>query len=138
MCSSDLAISPDGAVHWKIVGFDQALLEPVCMASLLRYDWPAGNQPGHILFSNPDNLEQTMTTWALDRKRLTIKLSHDDGRTWPVAKVLEPGPAGYSALARLAGGTILCLYECDQVNHMCDDRYLRLARFDRQWLEAAE
>jgi sialidase-1 len=133
-----VAISPDGAVNWKIVGFDQALLEPVCMASLLRYDWPAGDQPGHILFSNPDNVEQTMTTWALDRKRLTIKLSRDDGQTWPVAKVLESGPAGYSALARLADGTILCLYECDIVKHMCDDRYLRLARFNRGWLDAAE
>ena len=79
-----------------------------------------------------------MATWALDRKRLAIKLSRDDGRTWPVSKVLEPGPAGYSALARLADGTILCLYECDIVNHMCDDRYLRLARFDLGWLEAAE
>jgi sialidase-1 len=133
-----VAISPDGASRWQDFHFDEALLEPICMASLLRYDWPAGDQPGRILFSNPDNLEQTMTTWALDRKRLTIKLSRDDGRTWPVSKVLEPGPAGYSALARLADGTILCLYECDQVESMCDDRYLRLARFNLQWLDSHE
>ena len=133
-----VACSPDGFSRWSGYRFDQALLEPICMASLLRYDWPSGDQPGHILFSNPDNLEQTMAPWALDRKSLTIKLSCDDGQTWPVAKVLEPGPAGYSALARLADGTILCLYECDQVTGMGDDRYLRLARFNPQWLEASE
>lgn len=132
-----VACSPDGARNWQIVGFDQALVEPICMASLLRDAWPAGDQPGRILFSNPDNLDRTMAAWALDRKRLTIKLSCDDGQTWPVAKVLEPGPAGYSALGRLADGTILCLYECDQVAHMCDNRYLRLARFDMEWLDGS-
>jgi sialidase-1 len=133
-----VAVSPDGYSGWEGFRFDQSLMEPICMASLLRCDWPAGEEPGSILFSNPDTLEQTMADWALDRKLLTIKLSRDDGRTWPVSQVLEPGPAGYSALACLADGTILCLYECDQVAHMCDDRYLRLARFNPQWLESSE
>jgi sialidase-1 len=133
-----VAVSPDGYSGWEGFRFDQSLMEPICMASLLRCDWPAGEEPGSILFSNPDTLEQTMADWALDRKLLTIKLSRDDGRTWPVSKVLEPGPAAYSALARLADGTILCLYECDQVAHMGDNRYLRLARFNPQWLESPE
>lgn len=69
-------------------------------------------------------------------RRLTVKLSLDDGQTWPVAKVLEEGPSAYSALAVLADGTILCLYECDILTRMGDDRYLRLARFDMEWLTA--
>ena len=132
------AISPDGATGWGGHRWDQTLLEPVCMASLIRRDWPTDGQPGHILFSNPDNLEQTMTQWALDRKRLTVKLSRDDGQTWPDAKVLEQGPSGYSALAVLPDGTILCLYEADIVTRMCDDRYIRLARFDLDWLTKEE
>ncbi len=130
------AISPDGATGWNGQRWDKALLEPVCMASLLRYDWPANGQPGRILFSNPDNLEQTMTHWACDRKRLTVKMSLDDGQTWPVARLLEEGPSAYSALARLADGTILCLYECGAGTHMCDTGCLRLARFDLDWLLA--
>jgi len=37
-------------------------------------------------------------------------------------------------LTRLSDGTILCLYEADIVAGMCDDRYLRLARFNLAWL----
>jgi sialidase-1 len=129
-----VAVSLDGVSRWQVRGFDEALLEPVCMASLLRYDWPGPVRPGRLIFANPDNLERTMVAWACDRKRLTVKLSRDDGRTWPVAKVLEPGPAGYSDLARLADGTVLLLYECGIVERMCDDRCLRLARFDMAWL----
>ncbi len=133
-----VAVSPDGISHWTYQGFDQALLEPICMASLIRYDWPMAGRPGHILFANPDNLDKTMAEWALDRKRLTVKLSRNDGQTWPASKVLEEGPSGYSDLAVLADGTILCVYECDIVKHMCDDRYLRLARFELDWLTKRE
>ena len=141
-----IAVSPDGDANWSGHRWDAALLDPVCMGSLLRYDWPAADRPGHILFTNPDNLERTMTRGNgrlinppnCDRKRLTVKCSADDGRTWPVSKVIEEGPSGYSALARLTDGTILCLYEADIVSGMCDDRYLRLARFDLDWLMAGE
>ena len=109
------------------------------MASLLRTDWPKAGQPGRILFANPDNLENELIppggNLAHDRKRLTVKLSYDDGGTWPVSRILEAGPAGYSDLACLRDGTVLCLYECDIVDRMCDDRYLRLARFDRNGIE---
>lgn len=129
-----IATSPNGIGDWEMVGFDEALLEPICMASLLRYDWPDEGRAGRLLFANPANLEQTMASWACDRKRLTVRLSDDDGRTWPISRVLEAGPAGYSDLALLPAGTILCLYECGIVERMCDDRCLRLARFSLEWL----
>jgi len=140
-----VVLSRDGVSGWESAAFDQALLEPVCMASLLRYSWSEGKERGQCLFTNPDNLERTMeTAWGpirppnCDRKRLTVKLSRDDGHTWPVSRVLEPGPAGYSDLAKLPDDTILCLYECDNVAGMFDDRYLRLARFDLDWLLSGE
>jgi len=120
-----IAVSPDGVSGWRYRGFDQALLEPVCMGSLLRSKWPVASEPGCLIFANPDNLERTMTTRSYDRKRLTVKMSMDDGKTWPMSEVLEPGPSGYSDLAQLADGTLLCLYECD--NH-----YLRLARINKK------
>jgi sialidase-1 len=136
-----VAVSPDGVRDWRVLGFDPALLDPICMASMLRYDWPAvGSGPaGRILFANPDNLENLMTPQQRfrDRKRLTVKGSLDDGRTWPVSRVIESGPAGYSDLGRLADGTILCLYECGQVERMFDDRYVMLASFDPDWLTGA-
>lgn len=133
-----IAVSPDGVSGWSGHRWDEALLDPVCMGSLRRYDWPEGGHPGHLLFTNPDNLENEMVppggNLAHDRKRLTIKVSADDGQTWPWSRILEEGPAGYSALAVLDDGTALCLYEADIVTRMCDDRYVRLARFDLDWV----
>ncbi len=129
-----IAISPDGVSGWSEPYFDDALLEPICMASLVRYRWPTEDELGCVVFANPDNLERTMAKWACDRKRLTIKLSYDDCQTWPVSKVLEEGPSGYSDLAVLPDGTIFCLYECGIVDRMADDKYLMLARFDLEWL----
>lgn len=131
-------VSPDGVSGWHSHAWQEQLLEPVCMACMLRVDWPQETRPGRILFSNPDNLENELippgNNLAHDRKRLTVKASLDDGITWPVSKVIEAGPSGYSALAMLRDGTVLCLYEADIVTRMCDDRYLRLARFDMDWI----
>jgi sialidase-1 len=63
-----------------------------------------------------------------------VKLSYDECQTWPVSKVLEEGPAGYSDLAVAANGTILCLYERGVLGGMADTRYLTLARFSLGWL----
>ncbi len=37
-------------------------------------------------------------------------------------------------LAVLSDGTILCLCEAEIVSRMGDDRYIRMARFDLEWL----
>lgn len=128
------AISPDGVANWSSFRWDEALLEPICMASMVRHSWPTPDGPGIILFANPDNLEKEFATWAYDRKRVSVKLSYDDGETWPVSRVLEDGPSGYSDLQVLPDGTVLCFYECGRVTDGGDDRSVRLARFDLDWL----
>ena len=70
-----------------------------------------------------------------DRKNLTLRLSEDDCQSWSHSRVLESGPAGYSDLAVLQDGTVLCFYECDIVERIHDDRYVRLARFDLDWVK---
>lgn len=138
-----IAVSPDGASDWQIRGFDPVVNEPVCMASLIRQSWTSSTEPGRILFVNPDTLDKEMRRVIdpnpeskphCDRKNLTVRLSEDDCQSWTRSRVLEPGPAGYSDLAILPDGTILCLYECDIVERIHDDRYLRLARFDLEWV----
>jgi len=62
-------------------------------------------------------------------------LSYDEGHTWPVSKVLEPGISGYADLAVGPGGTIYCLYEHGGVEgNAFDSAYLTLARFNLEWL----
>jgi hypothetical protein len=42
---------------------------------------------------------------------MTVRLSLDEGKIWPVAKLLHVGPSAYSDLAVLPDGTICWLYE---------------------------
>jgi len=133
-----IAISPDGARDWSEPVFDDALLEPVCMGSLLRLRQPDADGQGVYLFANPDNLENELTppgrNLAHDRKRLTVKRSRDDCASWPASRVLEEGPSGYSDLTEAADGTILCIYELGMLGHMTDPAAVCVAQFDQKWL----
>lgn len=135
-----VAFSPDGATRWTRPVFDEQLKEPICMASLCRLSEKGKQDRDRILFANPDNLlrngKEGVPGKARDRKNLTVKLSYDEGKTWPVARVLEPGTSGYSDLAVGPGGTIYCLYErgsTDGKDHFAT-RTLTLARFNLEWL----
>src|SRR5581483_6374777 len=92
-----------------------------------------------LLFANPDNLDAGKAEPPLRmhrRKNLTVKLSYDEGKTWPVSRVLEPGTSGYSDLAVGPAGAIYCLYErgsTDGKDHFAT-RTLTVARFNLEWL----
>lgn len=133
-----ICISPDGATNWQIEKWDDALLEPVCMASLLKLSQTSANGCNYIVFANPDNLENDLTppgkNLAHDRKRLTVKLSPNDCNGWSHARVLEAGPSGYSDMAQAADGAILCLYEDGMLDRMTDTAAVTVARFDLDWI----
>ena len=114
------------------VRLDKALAEPVCMAGLLRW---GGEKSATILFSNPQP-----PGGGRQRRNLTVLLSNDDGATWPVARTLDAGPAGYSDLAALPDGTVLCLYErgVEENGTVVQSRRLTLARFDLNWLRQGD
>ena len=65
------------------------------------------------------------------RRNLTLSVSSDNGKTWPVSRLIHKGPAAYSDLAVLKNGDILCLFECGK-----EFRYetLTLARFNLAWI----
>jgi sialidase-1 len=111
------AESRDGGLTWSADAHDPMLIEPICQAAFIRY--PADDL---VLFSNPASLE---------RKSLTVRLSKDGGRTWPVAKVVFEKAAAYSSLGVLADGSIGLLYENGD-----ESPYERLtyARFRLEWL----
>jgi sialidase-1 len=75
--------SKDGAKGWITPRFDDALLEPICMAGLVRYSFQSGGR-NRILFSNPDNLSRAdgkeRPGGSRDRKNLSLKLSYDEGQ----------------------------------------------------------
>ena len=118
--------SRDGGSTWSPVQWHADVPEPACcQGSAIRYT--ATGCPGRapILLANPA---------GPSRERLTIRLSHDDCRTWSAGRVLHPGPSAYSDLALLPDGGVLCLYERGTAH---PNETLSLARFNLAWLTAA-
>ena len=128
--------SPDGATNWSTPKFDDALLEPICMGGIVRYHH---NSQSLILFSNPHNLEggregKPEPGKSRARKNVSVKISRDEGQTWPVNKLLEDGPSMYSDLAVTKSGTILCFYGRGTKPGFAGEA-LTLARFNLEWLQ---
>ncbi len=120
-----VATSRDGGLSWSSVKLDETLIEPVCQASMVRYSWPEQGNKSRILFSNPASTK---------RERMTVRVSYDEGDTWPVNKLIHAGPAAYSSLVGLPDQTIGCLFECGQTNAY---ETISFATFSLDWLEAA-
>jgi sialidase-1 len=122
-----LTTSADGATAWSSPEFHPQLWEPICMASITSHP----SKSGMLIFSNPHSLGldkdgKEIPAGRGKRQNLSIKLSRDDGRSWPLSKTLEAGPSAYSDLAVRTDGTVLCLYEGDNT--------IRCARFNLEWL----
>ena len=129
-----ISTSMDGATHWTKPVYDDGLFEPICAAGLIRY--PARNgQPAALLFSNPDSSALPHTGTHYPRQRLTVRASYDEGRSWTASNLIDPGISGYSDLAVLQDGTILCLYESAATNgSQGDPVHITLARFTMSWV----
>lgn len=112
-----VAISSDGGETFPSPVPDEALVEPVCQASILGI-------VGHnnLVFSNPASTR---------REHMTVRLSTDGGTTWAYENVLHTGPSAYSCLAQRQDGTLACLYEKGLKNPY---ETIALARFSRDWL----
>lgn len=100
-----IAYSSDNGESWTHPVFDDELSDPICQASIIRYD------ANRILFSNPNppvSLERG------PREQMTVRLSNDDGQTWAEELLIYEGPSAYSSLAKIPNGKIGLLYEKDK------------------------
>lgn len=118
-----VSISKDGATGWSKVKLVPDLYEPICMASILRLRDNYG-----IVFASPNPVGLGEPEKSRKRANLTLRLSQDEGETWPTTKVLHAGASAYSDLAQGPDGTIYCLYERDGHNIVC-------ASFLPKWLK---
>jgi sialidase-1 len=132
-----VTVSADGATHWSEPRFDEALVEPICMGSLLRLSTKRTGDRDRILFVNPNNLSRAdgkvSPGKSRDRRNLTVRLSYDEGTSWPASKSVEAGWSAYSDMGLAADGTILCFYGRSEKSDFAGDR-LTLARFNLEWL----
>ena len=120
-----VSMSEDGGATWSPLRHDAALVEPSCHADLRSVAaGQAGNARPLLIFSNPAH--PPIPDWDQGRRRMTVKLSLDGGKTWPHAKRLHEGPSSYSSLTVLRDGTVLCLFEGGAAHRR---EWIRLARF---------
>lgn len=101
------ALSYDGGLSWTEPRPVDELVEPVCQASMIRHDRFKLNQESILLFLNP----ASTTT----RHNMSIRISEDDGKTWPYIQTLNTGPSAYSSMVELPG-QVGILYEAGESN----------------------
>ena len=73
------------------------------------------------MFSNPAHVT--------NRENMAVRLSYDEGQTWPVYRVIDTGPVAYSCLAVLPDGSIGLLYEAAPL-----ETNTVFTRFSLDWL----
>lgn len=133
-----VSYSADGISNWSKPVFDDQLFEPVCMASMIRIS-EKNKRAGRILFVNPDSRNNAVSirqTLKINKPRenLTAKLSYDEGKTWPVQKVLYELGAGYSDIAVDNNGMIYCLVEVRESRDNVWKYKMIVRRFNLKWL----
>ncbi len=105
-----IGLSQDGSATWKETYFDPQLPDPICQGSILTIAQKKGLFT--LAFSNAADTK--------NRDNLTIRISKDDGRTWPISIPIENGAAAgespkdftaYSDLVSLDSKNIGIVYE---------------------------
>jgi len=90
----------------------KGLIEPSCNGSLLRFDYQDGGEQKHVLiFANPHSQQR--------RDHHTLKVSFDEGMTWPEEYHLlldVGGGAGYPSLTRIDDRHVGLVYEGSQAH----------------------
>ena len=110
--------SSDGGSSWSSIAHHVGMPERSCQGSLVRVGKNA------IVVAHPSD------TGA--RRVLTVRLSRDEAKTWPVSRVAEVGPAAYSDMATNRSGDVLLAYEGDNY------KTVKLVRFNLAWLTAGK
>lgn len=114
--------SKNGGKTWGPVTYHKDLPCVGCQNGLTRYSFASDKSKGgkgRILFSAPK---------GPGRSNGIIKMSYDDGKSWPVEKSVGPGPFAYSTMCPLKPGYVGLLYESDGGNN------IRFAKISIAWL----
>jgi sialidase-1 len=133
-----ISYSKNGISGWTKPAFDNDLFEPVCMASLIRVTGRPDDKP-RLIFVNPDSRNNQLQVRKNSkvnkpRENVTARLSYDEGKTWPVHKVLHARGSGYSDLAVDKKGMIFCLYEIRDGDDNDWIYRMVIRRFNIEWL----
>lgn len=126
---SDNVPSTTEAVSWTQKTTSTAsswaeMVEPACNGDIVRY---TSTLDGY----DKDRILHTLPNDGVNRQNLTMFLSYDEGRTWPVKKSICPTGSAYSSIAILEDGTIGVYAE---ENYNTDKYSTYFMNFSLDWL----
>lgn len=103
-----VAFSNDGGAKWDTTYFDKNLPDPICQGSIISI----GKRKGKNVLAFVNAADTKV------RNNLTVRISFDEGKTWPVSQVIakdynREDYAAYSDIVVLDKRTIGILYELD-------------------------
>lgn len=122
-----VAISTDGGATYSAVTADAELPDPTNNASITRLhpDAAEGSADAKkLIFTNANNGANS------SRVNGAVRLSCDDGETWPGLRSLETGTFAYSSATAIDDGRIGVLWEAGYTDTM------QFSSFDEEWLNA--
>jgi sialidase-1 len=94
------ATSTDSGLSWSESILNPQVYCTACMTSIHRYSLQP-DAKNRIVYAGPGGPGRTNTT---------VRLSYDEGKTWPVARMIHKGSVGGSDLTVMPDGTIGLLY----------------------------
>lgn len=102
-----VSVTTDLGGTWTVHSSDHhSLPEPVCMASLISHKLKDGRTV--LFFSNPNHKSK--------RRNMTVRMSLDDGKTWPKHVVLDRDGGAYSSLVMVNRDTLGILFESSRAD----------------------
>lgn len=125
-----ISMSYDGGMSWT---------EPVLDYSGIPFSFRTGNGLERLTFAknDPTSTNRILYSFPNDperRRNMTVLMSYDEHRTWPVSKLIyDGGQAGYSNIAILPDNKILLIYARGSGDNWMG-RQVYLAKFNVEWL----
>ncbi|WP_211330071.1 sialidase family protein [Deminuibacter soli] len=123
----------NGFAAWAV---DNALIDPKCEASVIRYNTDA---PARLIFLNPNNESK--------RCNMTVRISYDEGNTWARSRSIYDwntcdytpitiAKGGYSSMIKTADYAVAALIEIneDVHNSSTSNKSVEFHKFNLAWI----
>lgn len=114
-----VALSSNGGESFTNFTWEDSLPQPICQMSVIKL-W--GLSKPYVVFVNPAS--------ERERENGTVRLSEDDGASFPYARLFKAGDFIYSSCAQLPDGTIGILYEGENA---CEA--IEFIKFPLDWIK---
>jgi sialidase-1 len=135
-----LMVSKDKGESWTPPVRNADLPDPDCEGSMIRYTRrDQGFTKDRLLFSNPFSGTPGAGSVESDprgRFNITVRMSYDEGKTWPMTKLVRKGPGAYSSMTVFPDDSVGILLETGETYGGYADHYGKIvfARFNIEWL----